>query len=286
MPHSQATPSPRYWRRGSLLPRRWPISTLSTTRRRPHFLNHAVKLEGLKHSGEVQKRSRWRHLPHWIESYWLPVRSDKATDGPVFFGSTHGLLANLADIAAASPHGLGTIPDHFELMRANPKAFYPGARCLRRGDDAAVAVAGTLRGSHHIPRAERSHVERLGRHGRHLPSDRLGHAVPRSGACPCGTERRQKDRLAFTAWVRCPNYPERTSSWSQAGLHLPICGWHRDQVLPRQRLLHILTVWRPHNVSSSIGLSARQVGVGPRRSHMGSDLRRSVIRCKKLGPST
>jgi len=88
------------------------------------FLNHAAKLEGLKDSGEVQKRSRWRHLPHWIESYWLPVRSDKVIDGPVFFGSSHGLLANLADIAAASPHGLGTIPEHFELMRADPKAFY------------------------------------------------------------------------------------------------------------------------------------------------------------------
>ena len=65
------------------------------------FLTHAAKLEGLKDSSEVQKRSRWRHLPHWIESYWLPVRSDTATDGPVFFGSTYGLLTNLADMAAA-----------------------------------------------------------------------------------------------------------------------------------------------------------------------------------------
>jgi len=88
------------------------------------FLNHAAKLEGLQDSSEVLKRGRWRHLPHWIESYWLPVRSDRATDGPVFFGSAYGLLANLVDIAAASPQGLGTIPEHFELMRANPKAFY------------------------------------------------------------------------------------------------------------------------------------------------------------------
>ena len=27
---------------------------------------------------------------------------------------------------------------------------------------------------------------------------------PRSGACPCGTERRGKDRLAFTAWSVVP----------------------------------------------------------------------------------
>jgi hypothetical protein len=84
------------------------------------FLNHAAKLEGLKDSGEIQKRSRWRHLPHWIESYWLPVRSDTATDGPVFFGSTHGLLANLADIAAASPHNLVTVPEHFRAHASRP----------------------------------------------------------------------------------------------------------------------------------------------------------------------
>jgi hypothetical protein len=51
------------------------------------------------------------------------VRTDTGTDGPVFFGSAYGLLANLADIAAASPHRLGTIPEHFELMRANRRAF-------------------------------------------------------------------------------------------------------------------------------------------------------------------
>jgi len=88
------------------------------------FLNHAAKLEGLKDSNEALTRSRWRHLPYWIESFWLPVHTDTATDGPVFFGSTYGLLANLSDIAAASPHGLGTIPEHFELMRADPRAFY------------------------------------------------------------------------------------------------------------------------------------------------------------------
>ena len=89
------------------------------------FLNHAAKLEGLKDSSEVQKRSRWRHLPHWIESYWLPVRSDTTTGGPVFFGSAHGLLANLADIAATSPHGLGAVPPHFKLMRTHPRHSTP-----------------------------------------------------------------------------------------------------------------------------------------------------------------
>ena len=88
------------------------------------FVEYAARLEGLKDFNDPLTRSRWRHLPYWIESYWPPVRTDTATDGPVFFASAYGLLANLADIAAASPHGLGTIPEHFELMRGDPRAFY------------------------------------------------------------------------------------------------------------------------------------------------------------------
>ena len=65
------------------------------------FLKHAVALEGLKDINEAMTQSRWRHLPYWIESYWLPARSDMAVahEGG-FFGSSCGLLANLADIAA------------------------------------------------------------------------------------------------------------------------------------------------------------------------------------------
>src|SRR5262249_26959155 len=55
------------------------------------FLNHAATLGVRQDSSEGLKRSRGRHLPHWIESYWLPVRSDRSTDGPVFFGSAYGL---------------------------------------------------------------------------------------------------------------------------------------------------------------------------------------------------
>jgi hypothetical protein len=89
------------------------------------FLKHAVALEGLEDINEAMTQSLWRHLPYWIESYWLPVRSDMAVaDQGGFLGSSCGLLANLADIAALSPHGLGTVPPHFELMRSDPQAFY------------------------------------------------------------------------------------------------------------------------------------------------------------------
>jgi len=94
------------------------------------FVEHAAALEGLKGFNEAMMRGRWRHLPYWIDSYWLPVRSDTTlierdkNGWPSFFGSADGLLANLADIAAASPHRLGTVPPHFELMSTNLRAFY------------------------------------------------------------------------------------------------------------------------------------------------------------------
>jgi hypothetical protein len=94
------------------------------------FIEHAAALEGLKGFNEAMTRGRWRHMPHWIDSYWLPVRSDTTlierdrNGWPSFFGSAYGLLANLADIAAASPHDLGTAPPHFERMRTDLRAFY------------------------------------------------------------------------------------------------------------------------------------------------------------------
>jgi hypothetical protein len=85
-------------------------------------------LEGLENINEAMERSRWRHLPYWLESYWLPVQSDMAVvheEGfPRFVGSSQALLANLADIAALSPHRLGTVPAHFDLMRSDLRAFY------------------------------------------------------------------------------------------------------------------------------------------------------------------
>jgi hypothetical protein len=92
------------------------------------LLDHAARLQGLRDSTEVIERGRWRHLPYWMASHWLPVRSGRSEtfgDGleTRFLGSAHTLLANLADIAAASPHDLSAIPPYFELMRTDARAF-------------------------------------------------------------------------------------------------------------------------------------------------------------------
>ena len=96
------------------------------------FLDYTAKLEGLPDVNQAIDRSRWRHLPYWLESCWVPLRSDatrvaagKDTGGfPIFVGSAFALLDNLAEIASRSPYGLGQVPPHFELMRCDPDAFF------------------------------------------------------------------------------------------------------------------------------------------------------------------
>jgi hypothetical protein len=94
------------------------------------FLEHVAGLEGFADPNDAIDKSRWRHLPYYIESCWVPVRCDAthlvANKGsfPIFVGSSFGLLDNLADIATRSPHDLGVVPPHFELMRSDPRAFF------------------------------------------------------------------------------------------------------------------------------------------------------------------
>ena len=93
------------------------------------FLKHTAELEGVAVKG-TGENSRWRHLPYWIYSHWLPVRTAEArvVEGleaaPLFFGSAYALLDDLAAIAALSPLKLGTTPPYFELMLADPREFY------------------------------------------------------------------------------------------------------------------------------------------------------------------
>jgi hypothetical protein len=102
------------------------------------FVEHAAALEGLKDFNEAMTRGRWRHLPYWIDSYWLPVRSDTTLierdkyGWPSFFGSAHGASRQSCrqrrSLAARSRH-------RARAFRAD--AYRPtgilcaGARCLR-----------------------------------------------------------------------------------------------------------------------------------------------------------
>lgn len=73
------------------------------------LLRHAALLQGLD-SDLALLFGRWRHLPYWIESIWLPgdatIRPflfDRMEHGPFFIGSAKALAAELDEIAKASP---------------------------------------------------------------------------------------------------------------------------------------------------------------------------------------
>jgi hypothetical protein len=73
------------------------------------FLNHAAKAQGLDFDLALLF-GRWRQLPYWIESIWVPgheaIRpylSDRPEHGPFFVGSAKVLTEELDEVAAASP---------------------------------------------------------------------------------------------------------------------------------------------------------------------------------------
>jgi hypothetical protein len=84
------------------------------------FLDHAAQLDGLQTAEEALAKGRWRQLPYWLASCWLPVDAkiddQRELEGePVFIGSAPALLVELAEIAALSPHNLGHVPEQYQL---------------------------------------------------------------------------------------------------------------------------------------------------------------------------
>lgn len=73
------------------------------------LLRHAASLQGLD-SDLALLFGRWRHLPYWIDSIWVPgdlmIRPflfDRVGHGPFFIGSALTLAAELDEIARTSP---------------------------------------------------------------------------------------------------------------------------------------------------------------------------------------
>lgn len=92
------------------------------------FLDHVARLEGLS-NGDGIHNSKWTNLPYWIYSIWLPVKGPpralvQEMDGiPTLFGTTHGLLSDLAEIDSLSTVRLNIAPPHYQLMRQDMAAF-------------------------------------------------------------------------------------------------------------------------------------------------------------------
>lgn len=94
------------------------------------FTDHVAKLEGFADSGAAMDRTRFRHLPWWQTSIWLPVDfqppQDPAMDiggWPIFLGSCQALLSELAEVQKISAMNLGAIPEGYAKMRNDYKSF-------------------------------------------------------------------------------------------------------------------------------------------------------------------
>src|SRR5882762_6525596 len=81
------------------------------------FTDHVAKLEGFADSGDAMERTRFRNLPWWLTSVWLPVLFQPPLEpainmggDPVFLGSSQGLVADLVEIQKVSDMSLGTVP--------------------------------------------------------------------------------------------------------------------------------------------------------------------------------
>ena len=95
------------------------------------FLNHVAQLDGLADSAEALEKCRWRNLPYYIHSVWLPLSPAlddpdvvNVSGWPFQIGSISGLLKDLDEIAAESDKSFGAKPYLFDLMLNSPKDFY------------------------------------------------------------------------------------------------------------------------------------------------------------------
>ncbi|RPJ62188.1 MAG: hypothetical protein EHM23_04055 [Acidobacteria bacterium] len=95
------------------------------------FLEHVARLEGFPDVGVATEKTRFKHLPWYMDSIWLPVPMEMPKvplmlDGgwPVFLGSAVSLHSALTRIREMSDAGLGSTPEGYDLMRTNVKSFY------------------------------------------------------------------------------------------------------------------------------------------------------------------
>jgi hypothetical protein len=92
------------------------------------FTDYVARLEGFKDSSRALGKIRFKNLPLWETSVWLPTRLNVVPEPrpgyPVFIGSAVTLLEELTEIQRASDLELGGAPEGYDRMRADLSAFY------------------------------------------------------------------------------------------------------------------------------------------------------------------
>ena len=103
------------------------------------FNDYAASLEGIRDSSNAMERTRFKSLPWWMYSYWLPIRLKAPVppgdDWDFLLGSSYTLLDELTEIKAMSDIDLDQVPPGYQLMRSDPKAWFKSEFELENDDD-------------------------------------------------------------------------------------------------------------------------------------------------------
>lgn len=101
------------------------------------FLDHVAELEGFKDSSSAISATRFKHLPYWMSTVWIPIDFEQtsvlyAKTDPLCIASSVGLLRNLEAIRALSPSSLGNPPECYGNEGGVPESSpSPDDDCLR-----------------------------------------------------------------------------------------------------------------------------------------------------------
>jgi hypothetical protein len=96
------------------------------------FLRHVIHCEGYLDEGTgfeagESGTSKYRNMPWWEHSVWLPIELDHPGNlkhDIVFVGSCVALLRELRDLQNVSSFQLGVAPEGYQNMRADIRKFY------------------------------------------------------------------------------------------------------------------------------------------------------------------
>jgi hypothetical protein len=107
------------------------------------ILRHVIRCEGYSDEGTgfvagQSGKSKFRNMPWWDHSIWLPIELDRPgnlqDDPTIFVGSCMALLRELRDLREISQFQLGNAPEGYQEMRADIRKFYHSSAMFRLTD--------------------------------------------------------------------------------------------------------------------------------------------------------
>jgi hypothetical protein len=99
------------------------------------FNTYAAKLEGLQ-GPDAMTKTRFRNLPWWLESFWIPMEFDAPiVENGLFIGSSIRLQDELSRIRVMSAIDIAAPPPGYSAMRAGSIDWFNGEDAPFSDDD-------------------------------------------------------------------------------------------------------------------------------------------------------